>query len=366
MTERAVYFRNADGIRGFACLIVLLAHSVNGVYLDTRPYLPGTGKIGVWLFFVLSAFLLTNHLFLRGTTVRSLLDYVLGRVLRIVPLFVLAVLFYFVFGTAGISSWSDVVKALTLTGGYAHLWTVPVEMKFYLLLFPLAIPTIAIYRRTGPVWSGSFVIACGLLSSVLFPFTRTAASSPELRWYIPCFLFGVLCAVVYPSIKEKAARAPSVAISLGMIAIMVGMTDYFRTMYYPDAPNFWLANKFIPLGALWGIFILVNLDDVGPVGWLISSKIITNIGRWSYPIYLFHSYFVIKASELRPNSALSLFGAMALSIAVGALAHHFIERPLMNARSRIARLIIPHSPSVETQSIEEGENQRVACMTMRN
>ena len=45
-------------IRGFACLLVIIAHILSGM-----PYIginvAGTGKIGVWLFFILSAFLLT-------------------------------------------------------------------------------------------------------------------------------------------------------------------------------------------------------------------------------------------------------------------------------------------------------------------
>ncbi|WP_213947860.1 acyltransferase [Luteibacter sp. dw_328] len=340
MTERSAYFRNADGIRGLACLVVLLVHSVNGIFIGARPYLPGTGKVGVWLFFVLSAFLLTNHLFLRGTTMRSLADYVLARCLRIVPLFVIAVVFYFFFGTTTITTWADVTNALTLTKGYAHLWTVPVELKFYVLLFPLAVPTIAIYNRFGPMWSATFVLACGVVSSVLFPFTGTTENSPELRWYIPCFLIGMLCAVIYPSIKARAVRMPSVAISVLVIAAIVAMTDYFRAMYYPDAPHYWLGNKFVPLGALWAVFMLVNLDDTGPMGRLLASRAMTNVGRWSYPIYLFHWYFVTRAAELRPNSLVSVLVAIILAITIGAVAHRYVERPIMSARGMLGRSIL--------------------------
>lgn len=340
MKERAGYFRNADGIRGLACLVVLFVHSINGVFVGARPYLPGTGKVGVWLFFVLSAFLLTNHLFLRGTSVRSLADYILARCLRIVPLFVIAVIFYFFAGTTAITTWADVGNALALTKGYAHLWTVPVELKFYVLLFPLAVPTISIYRRFGPVWSATFVVACGIASSVLFPFTGTTENSPELRWYIPCFLIGMLCAVAYPSIKDKAARMPSVGISLLVVLAIIAMTDYFRSMYYPDAPHYWLGNKFVPLGMLWAVFMVVNLDDAGPMGRLLSSRAMTNIGRWSYPIYLFHWYFVTKAAEIRPNNVLSVVLSIILAIAVGAVAHRTIERPIMNTRGMLGRFIL--------------------------
>ena len=37
-----------DGIRGLACLIVLMAHAVTMFLPHSAPYLAGSGKIGVW------------------------------------------------------------------------------------------------------------------------------------------------------------------------------------------------------------------------------------------------------------------------------------------------------------------------------
>lgn len=47
----------AEGIRGVACLLVLVAHAVTMFFPRSVPYLSGSGKIGVWPFFVLSAYL---------------------------------------------------------------------------------------------------------------------------------------------------------------------------------------------------------------------------------------------------------------------------------------------------------------------
>lgn len=56
----------ADGIRGLACLLVLCTHLPGFFLPDYGKYVTGTGKYGVWLFFVLSAFLLTSRLKPRG------------------------------------------------------------------------------------------------------------------------------------------------------------------------------------------------------------------------------------------------------------------------------------------------------------
>lgn len=86
-----------DGLRGLAVLIVLASHLANaGLPVFPGLSLSGTGKSGVYLFFVLSAYLLTRLLLARPVREwRSLhpwIDYGLRRVLRIWPLY-LVVLF---------------------------------------------------------------------------------------------------------------------------------------------------------------------------------------------------------------------------------------------------------------------------------
>src|SRR5690242_13493204 len=74
-----------DGLRAVACLIVLVLH---GYHFSLAPEYPtsswlftlaGVAKVGVWLFFALSAFLLSTQL-IDGST--SLRDFITGRVLR--------------------------------------------------------------------------------------------------------------------------------------------------------------------------------------------------------------------------------------------------------------------------------------------
>src|SRR5690606_20068490 len=119
---------------GLACLTVLLAHLPGFFAPDYGRYFTGTGKYGVWLLFVLSAFLLTNQLQRNGLRLAPVASYAVGRSLRIMPLFWLAILVYWWLGTAGIDSPADVWAAASFRHGYAHLWTIPVEFTFYALL----------------------------------------------------------------------------------------------------------------------------------------------------------------------------------------------------------------------------------------
>ena len=60
------HFAALDGLRGIAVLMVVLSH-LSLLQLNPFPVdFAGTGKCGVYLFFVLSAFLLTYQFFEKG------------------------------------------------------------------------------------------------------------------------------------------------------------------------------------------------------------------------------------------------------------------------------------------------------------
>ena len=160
LTER--HLQAADGLRGFACLIVLVVHTVALTFPFAMQYLHGCAKIGVWLFFVLSAFLLTYQLEHRGFRFGSLIDYSAGRFLRIIPAFTIVVLLYSFFGTANLDKWDDVKSALLLQTGYAHLWTIPVEFKAYAVIPIFAAAFLALRSRIGATG-----VVIGLLLAVM-------------------------------------------------------------------------------------------------------------------------------------------------------------------------------------------------------
>lgn len=89
-------------------------------FISLSPYLAGSGKIGCWLFFVLSAFLLAKKFKATGFGSSQLINYGVSRFLRIIPLYLLALIMYKFLGTAGISSWMNVADALFLKEGFAH------------------------------------------------------------------------------------------------------------------------------------------------------------------------------------------------------------------------------------------------------
>src|SRR5664279_4066021 len=81
-----------DGLRGLAVLMVLLDHASDAkLRIFPAADMNRAGKYGVYLFFVLSAFLLTHLLLLRPpaelSRARIWLNYAVRRFFRIFPLY---------------------------------------------------------------------------------------------------------------------------------------------------------------------------------------------------------------------------------------------------------------------------------------
>jgi len=167
--------------------------------------LAGTGKVGVWLFFVLSAVLLTKKFQNTGFGIESIIGYALGRFLRIIPLFVIAILVHKTFDSIGLVTWTDVIAALTFQKGYAHLWTVPVEFKFYIWLPIFAVGFIAARNR-------SFSAACMLLlvliggEQLLWPYWQTPINSLGTGWYASSFTIGCFLAVILNDVRPRISN----------------------------------------------------------------------------------------------------------------------------------------------------------------
>jgi len=137
-----------DGLRGLAVLIVVVSHiSGLGVFLFPSFDIEGTGKSGVFLFFILSAYLLTRPLidvFQQQMTVQYMLNYGLRRILRIFPLYILylllaviTTLYVDVYIQGEIQAypfdldWAGFWQHLFLQDGKFVTWSIPAEFKFY-------------------------------------------------------------------------------------------------------------------------------------------------------------------------------------------------------------------------------------------
>lgn len=153
MTPAKNYIRGFDGLRAFAVMLVLAAHSNawsawQGVpWFDRFVYPLVLGENGVLIFFTLSGFLIT-HLLLKEIEITGAINYwhfLARRALRLLPAFVvfwLALLglsltgFYDIppasFAFAGLYLYNFIPKHF-YSGYFGLTWSLGVEEQFYLI-----------------------------------------------------------------------------------------------------------------------------------------------------------------------------------------------------------------------------------------
>lgn len=352
MTEKNNPYRQpsvypaADGARGLACLFVLLTHAVTMFYPKTAPYLAGTGKIGVWLFFVLSAFLLTTKMLKDGFNRNSILSYALGRFLRIFPLFIISVIVYRTYGTAGLNTWTDIGDAILLERGFAHLWTVPVELKFYLCLPFIAYGLLSANRIGGiRLTLLSFAVLL-FLHQTIWPYSSTPINSIDIAYYLPTFAVGVFLAFL-PLDRFKSSSAFEIIGVGGTVFAIVISTPGARHYIFGTALDFRLSSWFIYFGFLWAFFLALILNGKGLFGRCFAHPLMRRIGAWSYPIYLFHWLIYVKLIASWPeNFPVMLMGIIG-TICTGAVVHYFVESPIESFRKKFQDRVIGYSSQSE-------------------
>lgn len=338
------HFQGADGIRGLACLIVLVLHSVAFSFPEMTPYFQGIPKTGVWLFFVLSAFLLTAHLIASGTGRAALADYAVGRFLRIYPLYALAVVVYYLAGHLQIETPRDVWLALTLQGGYVQLWTIPVEFKFYAALPLIVIVARAIYGRSGIAGLLAATAVFTVAHQVAFPYSMLTKNEVSTLPYLPAFLFGVVAAFAHVHGHDTWIRRNGSWIAPAILAGIVLVSPLSRFALLGIEPSGYLTNKFLFFSLAWAVFICAQADTSGWTGKLLAGRALTALGKWSYSIYIVHVLvMILLVTRLSGSWAVSVAGIVA-SVAVGAWIYRSMEVPLLSARRWVmARLAPPHA-----------------------
>jgi peptidoglycan/LPS O-acetylase OafA/YrhL len=329
-------FEGADGIRGFACFIVLITHAVSMFFVDTVPYLAGTGKFGVWLFFVLSAFLLTHRFLKMGFGINMMYSYAIGRFFRIIPLFAIAIVVYYLCGTANINTWENVADVMFFSTGAAHLWTIPVEVKFYFFLPFFSWFGISLKKKLTAGWVVFIFFLIILGFQGFWPFWKTPINSIQLRWYLGCFLIGINLMVSFEDFVKITQNIRDF-LCLLMVVVLILLSPGFHLQHGND-----LANKFLVVSIIWACFIVCCVQGKGLMGTFLKNSIFFYLGKWSYSIYLFHWLVYMKIIQNYRENMIAMIFAIVGAIFLGALIYNIIEYPLECFRYRIMSYLRNH------------------------
>ena len=313
------YNPTLDGIRGWAFLIVLVMHGFLLCLDSSCLYLQGCGKYGVWLFFVLSSFLLTENYVLRNSSKQ---EYFLGRIFRILPLYFICITFYAV---ANIIEPTVFDIVLTIFGlfGPLHLWTIPVEFCFYMILLIVwFIPNQLIRNIIMTLMASGSIISLNYIPK--------DPNSVNVFWYIPSFYCGYILAVIRPklSLIKFGSKIPIVIVA-GLIFLSPGI----QLLLFKIEPSAYLMNMYFPLSILCSIFVLAILNTKSKlIDQIFKSHLLLFLGKISYSGYLFHLIIMLELRKMMGSSLLTVFTSIVVSIATAYLVNRAIEMPLYKAR----------------------------------
>ena len=353
-----------DGVRAIAIIMVVVYHSVNGLPGMTFAQnvvmrLASQGWLGVDLFFILSGFLITGILMDARESAHALRNFYVRRVLRIVPVYVLFVMFsLWLAGPIGTSSPDEVAQlhqtqvwywtyslnilialrnwsAITFPTG--HLWSLAVEEQFY-LLWPLAVLLMSplMLKRTAlacivgaELCRLAFVLAGvdGHVNFVLLP-TRmdTLAAGAFLA-----------CAYRDPALWSRVLRARQ-SLSLLALVLVLATILYRHTI---DNQESFEQLVFFPATVALGI-VIVSSAAAGNA-WL-SNRALGFIAKISYGMYVWHlvimRLILTKVSVPETTApgawwafyAIMMGGTICGTILVALLSWHAIEQPILKLK----------------------------------
>ncbi|WP_442682415.1 acyltransferase family protein [Stenotrophomonas sp. JC08] len=330
-----------DGLRGLAVLIVIGSHLSNAGWLPW-PNLSGIGKSGVYLFFVLSAYLLAHAMLARPLASlanrRYWINYALRRVLRIWPLYLVILLSSWSLTRAGIGDWHYQIDNAALLGhlalreGQSVLWSIPVEFSFYLWL-PLIVGALALLRALpGGRWLGLLLLVLlVLLARWHWPAAQAPANGVQLGPYLVVFLCGVAAAWVHGAWPGLARwRRLWQVLAWLLLGLLVLATPSLWALlrggnYDPELNHRW----FTAFGMGWGLLLLAVLWGGGALARFFACAPMRLTGVVSFSAYLWHMPVLQAANALglREWGAAGLILLLAGMLSAAMISFLLFERP---------------------------------------
>lgn len=356
-----------EGMRAIAAIAVMLTHTAfqtGQVGHSVIGRVWGRFDMAVALFFGLSGFLLWRaHARAAWTSSDSPPTgrYYRSRFVRIMPAYLLVAVVALALlprstapsGSTWLANLSltQVFVPYSLTDGLTQMWSLSVEMLFYLLL-PLAALTLVRLRGDAARWRVPLLLAVATVSlswawvGAELPLPPGVNYHNWLPSYVPWFVAGIVLAEIVSAPASRFAPArrlarrrvcwPAALVVFAAICTPLGGPVTF------DTPAAWQFALRMGLGGVLGFLLLAPLV-LAPAGesarWLGSSVMLA-LGRWSYGIFIWH---LMVLTAIFPLFAIVPFNGafltvtpltLVFSVAVAALSFAWVEEP---ARQWLAR-----------------------------
>lgn len=345
-----------DGLRGVAILLVLFLHNFG--FMNYFFF----GWLGVDLFFVLSGFLITEILLNSLGQPRYLRNFYLRRVLRIFPLFYLALLLCLLVIpaiTSGgldtsyytrnqiwlwtyLQNWLFIFKEPYGDKILLHTWSLAVEEQFY-LVWPLLILLFRTPRRL--LWVMLTLLALVALARYMVWSMKVedlAYSSLYTFTRIDGLCIGSLVAILQ-KIHPQFLKKYNTLILLLMAGINFGF--YFLNNRSGFTLPYLAFAGYTTFAVLFGLLVYESVCQPGSlIPRLLNIRPLKFFGKISYGLYVWHwPVYLLLFEPLRkycPGSPgttemLSASGCTLAAVLLSLLSYHLYERPFLRLKERL-------------------------------
>jgi peptidoglycan/LPS O-acetylase OafA/YrhL len=349
-----------DGLRALSILLVLGLHSLQR--LEFTRHVPWmwaaifNGATGVYIFFVISGYLITSLLLheheKRGSI--SLRGFYFRRAMRILPPLYAYIAVLALLGWAGRLAINkrDILSALFFVHDYVssfmwsleHFWSLSIEEQFYFLW-----PCLLLYflRRPGPegrTKAAWIAIAIILISPFIRVFSFTVAkhtilhNSYGFHGHADSLMFGCLVALVQGTpVFERIYTYVTRIWWIPPAVILLSDCLSARFQNYWDFPlGLTVCGAAISFFLLWCV-----RNPTSAVGRLLNSRPVVHLGVLSYSIYIWQTLFLNYDNQSVFGPSLSLLYTFPFSwlaiLVVAELSHYLIERPSLRLRNQLIK-----------------------------
>jgi len=350
-----------EGMRACAAVGVVVTHVAfqTGHTGGVTGRLFGRFDLAVAVFFALSGFLLwRGHVAAaRGRRpVPPTGHYLRSRIVRIMPGYLVAVVVVLSLlpeAKADLTVWlanlslTQIYVPLTLTAGLTQMWSLSVEVAFY-----LALPLLALLARRLPVRARIPVIAAAAVASfawALIPFEAPFGVNP-LNWppaFFSWFAAGMLLAeltmtpIGWP---HRLARRRVLMAGVAIVAFLVAASP----LAGPEGLTPGTVSQFVVKTAMGAVvagalIAPLVLDRPDTPHRLLGSTTMVTLGRWSYGLFVWHLaalamvFPVIGEFAFNGHMPVVLMLTVVFGFAIAAVSYALVESPCRKALRRWER-----------------------------
>jgi len=349
------YRKDIEGLRGLAVLGVVIYHLF--------PKYAGGGFLGVDIFFILSGYLITN-IFLINFKNQSFtfLIFLKARIIRLLPSLLLVIYSYvfilFIFFTPSESNTTnkEMFYVLSFISNFfylsninyfspessyifLHTWSLSVEMQFYIFAFFIFFISfrLKIFNNMQKLLLILLIFFC----SFFFFLYNVNANLNEIYFLTFSRLWEFLLGVLVSLFKHYNNKITLTVKNSNYLSFFSGIS-ILCLIFFGNVNSIFYYYLIILL-TLSTAFIIYADNDSFFNKYVLSNKILVNLGSISYPLYLWHFFFLKISSSIfitnLPERNIRIF-VFFFSIFISYITYNFVEKFFRNKKKNNQIMLI--------------------------